>query len=237
MLSRWGTAYHSQSQEFSQQGTPSRSLLQTNSSEEKVRFIVVGNSKPEVERYQRELNRLLSNSTAVSEISNSVVEGSSAEAEVEKQVPKIACSYNGQFLISPLYSPCDKHYIAYVYPNCANTDVMLRTRKQLGGKPKRAVWQLLGAYLAPNTTLATTIRASQRNCSSIYLQDREGREMIVGDAQKEWIIRPAGKGDDCSRVNIYSLSRQAYLRVPRTCSAFEYAASDGGRERFRLREV
>eukprot|EP00889_Picochlorum_renovo_P006424 jgi/Picre1/33454/NNA_008778.t1 len=214
-----------------------RFLLQT-SANQKTRFAVLGTNKPEVERYQRELNRLLSNSTAISEISNSIVEGSTVEAEVEERVPKIACSYSGEFLISPLFSPCDKHYIAYVYPNCANTDVMIRTRNQLGGKPRRAVWQLLGAYLAPNTTLATSIRASERRrCSARFLQDREGTEMLVGNPQKDWIIRPAGRKDDCSKVNIYSVSKQAYLRVPRTCSSFEFASSDGGRQRFRLTEV
>ena len=238
-LSRMLTDYQARYQEIlSQQQTSSRSLLQSSSTTEKLGYVVVGNNKPEVERYQRELDRLLSNSTAISEIANSVVEGSSAEAQVEKKVPKISCSYSGHFTISPLYSPCNKYYIAYVYPNCANTDVMLRTSRQLGGKPKRAVWQLLGAYRSPNTTLATTVRAAERRkCPARYLQDREGKEMLVGNPQKDWVITPAGKGDDCSQVNMYSVSKKAYLSVPKSCNSFGFASSDGGRQRFRVRQV
>jgi hypothetical protein len=238
ILSRWLDAYQARYQELVDQRS-GRSLLQTSSATEKTRYVVVGNNKVEVERYQRQLDNLLKNSTAMTEISNSVVNGSTAEVDVQvpspPPPPKIACSFSGDYLITPLYAPCNKYYMAYVYPNCANTDVNLRTRRQLGNKPKRAVWRILGAYLAPNTTVPTTITASERGaCPARYLQESGS---LVGVPQKEWVFTPSGKGNDCSEVNIFSVSKGAYLSVPRSCNSISYASSDGGRQRFKLRQV
>jgi hypothetical protein len=238
ILSRWLSTYQAKYQDIVDQRS-GRSLLQTSSTTEKTRYVVVGNNKVEVERYQRQLDNLLKNSTAMTDISNSVVNGSTAEVEVQvpspPPPPKIACSFSGDYLITPLYAPCNKYYMAYVYPNCANTDVSLRTRRQLGSKPKRAVWRILGAYWAPNTTVPTTITASERGaCPARYLQESG---TLVGVPQKEWIFTPSGKGNDCSEVNIFSVSKGAYLSVPRSCNSISYASSDGGRARFKLRQV
>jgi hypothetical protein len=238
ILSRWLADYQAKHQQISG-GGKGRSLLQTSSTSEKTRYVIIGNNKGEVERYQKQLDNLLTNSSAMSNISNSVVNGSTADVEVQAPSPppspKIACSFSGEFLITPLYAPCNKYYISYVYPNCANTDVSLRTRRQLGNKPKRAVWQLLGAFLAPNTTLATEITASERSaCPAKYLQDTG---TLVGVPEKEWIFTPAGKGNDCSQVNIYSVTKGTYLSVPNSCNSISYASKDGGRQRFKIRQV
>lgn len=208
-----------------------RALLQT-STQSNVNYIVVGRSQAEVDRYQRQLDQTLSDPEKMSEFSNTVVEGSTADAQVDETIPIIACSYVGHFTISPLYAPCNKHFLAYVYPNCQNTNVNLRTRRQLGGKKARAYWQMLGSYKAPNSTVATTIEAVKRyDCPSKYLQ---ASSMEVGSVPTDWIITPAQKKDDCTNVNIYSVSKGAYLNVPKTCDSFSYVSGDGGRARFRV---
>jgi hypothetical protein len=208
-----------------------RSLLQTQTGT-KVTYIVVGTNKAEVASYQKQLDATLSNPEKMSEISNSVIEGSSSAAVVEPTVPIISCSYVGHFTISPLYAPCNRHFLAYVYPNCQNTDVNLRTKRQLGGKRSRAYWQMLGSYKAPNNTISTTIEAiERRKCPTKYF---EASSLDMGSTPSDWIITPAQKKDDCTVVNIYSVSKQAYLNAPRSCSSLGYVSGDGGRSRFRV---
>lgn len=208
-----------------------RALLQT-SSNTKVNYIVVGANKAQVELYQRQLDKTLSDPVKMSEISNTVIEGSSADGVVEDTTPIISCSYVGHFTISPLYAPCNKYFLSYVYPNCENTDVNFRTRRQLGKKRNRAYWQMLGSYKAPNSTIPTSIEAiERRKCSSKYLQDSD---MEVGTTPADWILTPAQKKDDCTLVNIYSVSKKAYLNAPRSCDSLTYVGGDKGRARFRV---
>lgn len=220
-----------------------RSLLQS-SSTANTRYAVIGEDKAQVERYRRELDKTLTDKEKMTEISNEVIEGSTAESEIIALPPPppapaspLVCSYSGQFTISPLYSPCNKYYMAYVYPNCANTNVYLRTTRQLGNKPRRAVWRLLGGYLN-GKALTTTITATERRrCPTRHLQDTSGASMLVASPEKQWTISPAGDGKNCDEVNIFSESKQAYLQVPPSCRSFSYASSDGGRQRFRLKQV
>jgi hypothetical protein len=192
----------------------------------------VGTNKAEVERAQKQLDQTLSDPQKMSEISNSVIEGANTVAIVDPTIPIITCSYVGHFTISPLYAPCNKHFLAYVYPNCENTDVRFRTRWQLGKKMNRAYWQMLGSYKAPNGTISTSIEAiERRHCPSKYLQ---ASSMAVGDVPSDWVITPAQKKDDCTNVNIFSVSKNAYLNAPRRCDSLEYVSEDGGRARFRV---
>lgn len=220
-----------------------RSLLQASSSSN-TKYVVIGENKAQTERYQRQLDNTLKNQTAMNEISNEVVEGSTTETEIiplppppPAPRPPLVCSYSGEYTISPLYAPCNRHFMAYVYPNCANTQVYLRTTRQLGGKPRRAVWYLSGGYLNGNT-LSTRISAVERStCPTRNLQDTSGASMLVASPDKQWTITPAGSGKNCDQVNIFSEIKQSYLQVPKSCSSFSYASSDGGRQRFRLRQV
>eukprot|EP00889_Picochlorum_renovo_P005211 jgi/Picre1/32241/NNA_007587.t1 len=220
-----------------------RSLLQTSSRSRTV-YVVIGEDKAQVARFQRQLDDTLRNQTAMSEIANQVVEGSTASGEIVTRpppppapAPPLVCSYSGHFTISPLYSPCNRYFMAYVYPNCANTNVYLRTTRQLGNKPRRAVWHLLGGYLDGRTVSTTISAVERRRCSTRYLQDTSGASMLVSSPEKQWTISPAGNGKNCDQVNIFSEAKQAYLQVPRSCNSFSYASSDGGRQRFRLRQV
>lgn len=229
-IQRWylGRVAALRSYEAAQRG---RSLLQTLTGT-KVTYLVVGDNKAEVERYQKQLDATLSDPVKMSEISNSVIEGSSSAAIVEPSVPIISCSYVGHFTISPLYSPCNRHYLAYVYPDCKNTNVDLRTRRQLGSKRSRAYWQMLGSYKAPNGTIPTAIEAiERRRCPTKYL---EASSLDMGSVPSDWIITPAQKKDDCDVVNIYSVSKQAYLNAPRSCGSLGYSSDARGRSRFRV---
>ncbi|KAI8112064.1 hypothetical protein M9434_003388 [Picochlorum sp. BPE23] len=220
-----------------------RSLLQA-SSTSNTRFVVIGEDKAQVERFQRQLDNTLKNQTAMTEISNEVVEGSTAETEIitpspppPAPAPPLVCSYSGHFTISPLYSPCNRYFMAYVYPNCENTNVYLRTTRQLGNKPRRAVWRLLGGYLNGRTVSTAISAVERRRCPARNLQDTSGTSMLVASPEKQWTISPAGNGENCDQVNIFSEAKQAYLQVPRSCNSFSYASSDGGRQRFRLRQI
>jgi hypothetical protein len=156
------------------------------------------------------------------------------------------CRYDGVYELRPLYSPCNKYYIASgTDSDCSNNFVNLRTYSQLGGKPARKNWRL--ATVAQNN-LSTPTRveaiARARCGTSKYLAapnlQASGGLLKVGGSAWEWQVMPYPGSKSCEEVNLISqnnLDSRAFLEVPRTCTRFLYNATDGGRQRFRIRKL
>ena len=146
------------------------------------------------------------------------------------------CSYTGRFVISPLY--CPKTYLSYVYPKCESLRVTLLNKKQLRGKPYRAVWTMNGAAFG-DSTISSSIKTYKRSdCATKYLQGIPGYNMRVGALDDEWAIVPVEGSSDCySSVSLYSEIEKGYLSVSGSCDSFSFEDVVGERQTFEIKSV
>ena len=154
----------------------------------------------------------------------------------------LVCSYRGTYEITPLYGPCDKYYIASgTDDNCSNNLVNLRTKSNLGDKLNRIRWTFASESKGSLGTPTNVLANARTGCTNKYLAaPSDGTNLKVGGAAWKWQFVPYPGGSKCDEVNMISqnrLSTTAFLQIPRTCDRFRYNATDGGRQRFRLRKV
>jgi hypothetical protein len=156
------------------------------------------------------------------------------------------CTYRGSYEITPLYGPCDKYYLASgTADDCSYNLVTLRTKSQLGKKFARIRWgfaTIAEAGLSTPTNVVGEARISAKGtCTNRFLAaPSDPKTLKVGGSSWKWQFVPYPGSDKCDRVNMISQNRlatTAFLEVPRTCDRFRWNATDGGRQRFRLRKV
>eukprot|EP00890_Picochlorum_soloecismus_P001522 jgi/Picsp_1/2370/NSC_05833-R1_hypothetical protein M23134_02055 [Microscilla marina ATCC 23134] len=158
----------------------------------------------------------------------------------------LVCRYDGIYELRPLYSPCNGYYIASgTDSDCSNNFVNLRRFNQLGGKPARKNWRLATVATGSLGTPTTVEAVARARCTtSKYLAapnlQNSGYQLKVGGNAWEWQVVPYPGSKSCEEVNLISqnnLDSRAFLEVPRTCTRFLYNATDGGRQRFRIKKV
>lgn len=158
----------------------------------------------------------------------------------------LVCRYSGVYELRPLYSPCNGYYIASgTDSDCSNNFVNLRRFNQLGGKPARKNWRLATVATGSLGTPTRVEALARARCTtSKYLAapnlQNSGYQLKVGGNAWEWQVVPYPGSKSCEEVNLISqnnLDSRAFLEVPRTCTRFLYNATDGGRQRFRVRSV
>ena len=154
----------------------------------------------------------------------------------------LVCTYKGTYQISPLYGPCDKYYMASgTDSNCRYNLVTLRTRRNVYPKYDRIKWNIdttaEGGISKPiNIGSVARPRCANKNLAA----SRDPTTLKVGGTSWKWQIVPWPKSNRCDEVNLISQNRlrtDAFLEVPRTCDRFLYNATDGGRQRFKLRKL
>ncbi|KAI8107403.1 hypothetical protein M9435_002434 [Picochlorum sp. BPE23] len=121
------------------------------------------------------------------------------------------CEYDGYYTIKPLYSPCSKYYLAYIYPRCKSTSVDMRRYKQIKGKPRRIHWQI-----ESKEGIASIIGRERTECKarSLAAPSKISKGLSLGGAAWKWKIIPR-KTSDCTKVNLYAFfpKKRGYLAV------------------------
>eukprot|EP00889_Picochlorum_renovo_P005217 jgi/Picre1/32247/NNA_007593.t1 len=155
----------------------------------------------------------------------------------------LVCSYRGIYEIIPLYAPCNRYRIASgTDSDCDYNLVTLRTAGQVGrGKIARLHWEF-ATIAEDGLSVPTNVLArARRGCTNRFLAaPSDPTTLKTGGSSWKWQFVPWPSAISCEEVNVISqnrLSTTAFLQVPRSCDRFRYNATDGGRQRFRLRRV
>jgi len=155
----------------------------------------------------------------------------------------LVCSYRGIYEIIPLYAPCNRYRIASgTDSDCDYNLVTLRTAGQVGqGKIARLHWEF-ATIAEDGLSVPTNVLArARRGCTNRFLAaPSDPTTLKTGGSSWKWQFVPWPGAISCEEVNVISqnrLSTTAFLQVPNTCDRFRYNATDGGRQRFRLRRV
>ncbi|WPT11387.1 hypothetical protein PSENEW3n2_00000825 [Picochlorum sp. SENEW3] len=155
----------------------------------------------------------------------------------------VVCSYRGIYEIIPLYAPCNRYRIASgTDSDCDYNLVTLRTAGQVGqGKIARLHWEF-ATIAEDGLSVPTNVLArARRGCTNRFLAaPSDPTTLKTGGSSWKWQFVPWPGAISCEEVNVISqnrLSTTAFLQVPRSCDRFRYNATDGGRQRFRLRRV
>ncbi|KAI8112072.1 hypothetical protein M9434_003396 [Picochlorum sp. BPE23] len=155
----------------------------------------------------------------------------------------LVCSYRGIYEIIPLYAPCNRYRIASgTDSDCDYNLVTLRTAGQVGrGKIARLHWEF-ATIAEDNLSVPTNVLArARRGCTNRFLAaPSDPTTLKTGGSSWKWQFVPFPGSSKCDEVNVISqnrLSTTAFLQVPNTCDRFRYNATDGGRQRFRLRKI
>ncbi|KAI8100289.1 hypothetical protein M9435_006773 [Picochlorum sp. BPE23] len=155
----------------------------------------------------------------------------------------LVCTYRGIYEIIPLYAPCNRYRIASgTDSDCDYNLVTLRTAGQVGqGKIARLHWEF-ATIAEDNLSVPTNVLArARRGCTNRFLAaPSDPTTLKTGGSSWKWQFVPFPGSSNCEEVNVISqnrLSTTAFLQVPNTCDRFRYNATDGGRQRFRLRKI
>ncbi|KAI8114411.1 hypothetical protein M9434_002535 [Picochlorum sp. BPE23] len=155
----------------------------------------------------------------------------------------LVCSYRGIYEIIPLYAPCNRYRIASgTDSDCDYNLVTLRTAGQVGqGKIARLHWEF-ATIAEDGLSVPTNVLArARRGCTNRFLAaPSDPTTLKTGGSSWKWQFVPWPAATSCEEVNVISqnrLSTTAFLQVPNTCDRFRYNATDGGRQRFRLRKI
>eukprot|EP00889_Picochlorum_renovo_P006437 jgi/Picre1/33467/NNA_008791.t1 len=86
-----------------------------------------------------------------------------------------------------------------------------------------------------------SLARARRGCTNRFLAaPSDPTTLKTGGSSWKWQFVPFPGSSSCEEVNVISqnrLSTTAFLQVPNTCDRFRYNATDGGRQRFRLRKI
>ena len=155
----------------------------------------------------------------------------------------LVCAYRGIYEIIPLYAPCNRYRIASgTDADCDYNLVTLRTAGQVGaGKIARLHWEF-ATIAEDGLSVPTNVLArARRGCTNRFLAaPSDPTTLKTGGSSWKWQFVPHPSSTSCEEVNVISqnrLSTTAFLQVPNTCDRFRYNATDGGRQRFRLRKI